>query len=65
MTCSSVFKADAEKGQVKVHEILILELEKAPENEGLYGMRVVQVKAYLDPAPVQAKAESLMDKVKW
>jgi hypothetical protein len=60
----SIFKDDTEQEVVKVNEILILDLERAPPSEGLYGLLVTQAKAYLDPSPVQTKAKALIFKGK-
>jgi hypothetical protein len=59
-----VFKADAENEAVKVSEVLILELEEAPEGRGVERLWVTDVKAYLDPAAVQTKGRTLMEKGK-
>lgn len=59
---SSVFKKDPDQDPAQVHEMLVLELEDAPDSEGSYGLWVTSAKTYMDPSPVAAKAKAVASK---
>jgi hypothetical protein len=57
-----VFKKDPDQEPAQVHEMLILELENAPDGEGSNGLWTTAVKTYMDPSPVATKAKAVMSK---
>lgn len=57
-----MFKEDEEKEEVKVHELLLLKLDKADDGHGIGGYWVTELKVYMNAAPVLAKAKNVMEK---
>jgi hypothetical protein len=60
-TSFTVFAEDAEGVEVRVEEFSVIELEERQEGEG-GGLRATEVKTYMDPAPVEARARAVMGK---
>jgi hypothetical protein len=56
----SVLKDDSAKEDVKVKEMLVLELAPSgAESKGVHGLWITAAKTHMDPSPVQTKAKEV------
>ncbi|RDL38122.1 uncharacterized protein BP5553_05555 [Venustampulla echinocandica] len=60
-TSVSVFKGDEKREDVKVNELLILQLAPANDGLGVGGLWVTEVKTYMDAGPVMTKAKAVRE----
>ena len=57
-TSTTVFKADPEAQEVQVKEFNVVELVRGEDGK----LRALELRSYMDPAPVSARAQTIMAK---